>query len=837
MLVRASARYLLQHPWLLLLSLVGVALGVAVVVSIDLANASATAAFRVSTETISGRATHQIVGAGETLNDTLYTTLRRSGMRETAPVAQGFVTARGRVLTLLGVDPLADAPFRSFTQGGVDLALFMATPGTVFLSSEAAARLQVAPGDTLGVQHDGQRYRLQVGAILTGRDEGTSRAMESVLVADIATAQQVLGMEGRLSHIDLMLEGDGAARLEAIRALLPPGTRVERPAARTEALESMTRAFQLNLAALSFLALVVGIFLVYNTTTFSVVQRRALLGRLRALGVQRREVFALVLGEAIAVGIVGTALGLLLGIVLGRGLVGLVSQTINDLYFTVAVKTDALPAWTLVKGALLGIGATVLAALLPAREAAQAEVTTVLRRSSSEAALRRRLPMLSITGAALIAVSVLVLVVPQGGLVLSYGALLILLLGFALLVPLAVDRFAVLVRPVAGWLGGPVGRMAAGGLSANLSRIGVAVAALSVAVAATIGVGVMIGSFRQTVVVWLDGALQADVYAQPPSLVARGGNASLAPEVVAALRATPGAQATYTIRSLDARTQFGATQLIAMSGGIVQEQSFGLKAGDAETVWPRLRSGEAALISEPYAFRHGVQTGDTLRLATDRGVVPLPVAGIYYDYGSDLGLVLIYRSLYEQLFDDRGVSGLALYAAPGITPDTLAERARAAVAGRQDVILRSNRGLRDYSMAIFDRTFTITSVLRLLAMLVAFVGVLSALMALQLERARELATLRAQGLTQGELWRLVSTQTGLMGLVAGLLSVPLGLALASVLVFVINRRSFGWTLQFVVTPGMLLGAVALALAAALLAGIYPAWKMARANPAQALREE
>jgi putative ABC transport system permease protein len=242
------------------------------------------------------------------------------------------------------------------------------------------------------------------------------------------------------------------------------------------------------------------------------------------------------------------------------------------------------------------------------------------------------------------------------------------------------------------------------------------------------------------------------------------------------------------------------------------------------------------MVSEPLALRRGLAVGDTLRLATEAGPRAFPVAAVFFDYASDLGVAMLYRSAYERLYSDRGVSGMAFYAQPGVPPDTLVERMRAATAGEQSVVLRSNAGLRQYSMDVFDRTFTITSVLRLLAMAVAFVGVLSALMALQLERARELATLRAVGMTRREVGGLIGAQTGLMGLMAGLLSLPLGLALAAALVFVVNRRSFGWTLQFSVTPGILLTAVALALIAALLAGIYPAWRMAQSRPAHALRD-
>ncbi|MEM1271893.1 MAG: FtsX-like permease family protein, partial [Bacteroidota bacterium] len=262
------------------------------------------------------------------------------------------------------------------------------------------------------------------------------------------------------------------------------------------------------------------------------------------------------------------------------------------------------------------------------------------------------------------------------------------------------------------------------------------------------------------------------------------------------------------------------------------------KSGDdPDLVWPALDRGEAVIISEPYAYRYGLASGDSLTIQTDRGPYRFRIAGVFFDYGSDIGLIMTTRIAYERLFDDRGFSGLAFYTDPDVSPEDLSETLRQAAGTEQALIVRSNRSLRDASMEIFDRTFTITSVLRLLAVLVAFIGVLSALMALALERSRELAVLRATGLTPSELWRYVTMQTGLLGLAAGLLSIPLGLVLAYVLTFVINKRSFGWTLQFNVDPNLLIQALLLGLIAALLAGLFPAWKMARANPALALRDE
>jgi putative ABC transport system permease protein len=229
--------------------------------------------------------------------------------------------------------------------------------------------------------------------------------------------------------------------------------------------------------------------------------------------------------------------------------------------------------------------------------------------------------------------------------------------------------------------------------------------------------------------------------------------------------------------------------------------------------------------------------GSVIDLGTDRGRKPFRVAGIYADYASDEGGILMLRPTYEAYFDDRGVSALGLVAKPGVDLAALRDRVRERAGGEQALVVRANRELLDASLAIFDRTFAVTDVLRLLSVGVAFIGILSALSALALERSRELAVLRAIGLSPRKLFRLVTLQTSLMGLFAGIFSLPLGLVLAYILVFVINRRSFGWTLELALSPDVALKAMVLSLLAAVLAGIYPAIKMSRANPATALREE
>ena len=842
LLWQSSLRFLLKHPWHFLLSILGVALGVAMVISIDLSNSSAQRAFSLSAEALTGKTTHQIQGSGDFLSDQVYRDLRlTTGYRNSAPVIDGYGTLQGldRTFQILGVDPIAEGPFRDFSSqdGGIDLAKFITGQPTAVISESVLADLAKNIGDSLQVSVGGRLFDLLVVGAIATDDKRSQQALENVLLIDINTAQQLFGMASQLSRIDLIIPNENEESIIAsLSAGLPVGTRLVSASSRTDTLSQMTRAFELNLQALSLLALLVGMFLIYNTMTFSVVQRLSLIGRLRALGVTKSEILSMILKEAVIIGLIGTILGITAGIGLAQFLLGLVTQSINDLYFVLSVQELTIEIALILKAIILGLGATLLAAFWPAREASEAEVSTVLRRSSSESRLVQRLPIISLIGLIIGLVGGGILLLPNGGIIAGYSSLLFVIIGFSLFIPALMVGLAAVIRPIFGALGGLIGKMSVRGVVTELSRTSVAVAALVVAVAASVGVGVMVDSFRVTVVSWLESQLQADIYVQPPSVVARKADAQLQTELVQLLKETEGVESVHTVFSEDVMTTFGSSNLVTTSLGVNASKSYQTKEIQ-DGFWEQFAQEKVIMISEAYAYRFGIGINDSLGIMTDKGMQYFPIRAIYFDYASDIGTVTMNRSLYDRYFDNRAISGLALYANDQTEVNVLVDRLRNRAAGVQDVFIRSNKGLREASIEIFDRTFTVTVVLRLLAVMVAFVGILSSLMALQLERAREHAVLRANGMTPGQLWNYVITQTGVMGVIAGVLSIPLGLLISYVLVYVINLRSFGWTLEFMVSPSLLIQAVGLAVGAALLAGIYPSWKMARANPTEALRSE
>ncbi|HLF01528.1 MAG TPA: FtsX-like permease family protein [Anaerolineales bacterium] len=842
-LLKTGLRDLLRRPLQTGLMILGVALGVAVVIAIDLANTSASRAFSLSTEAVTGRATHQIVGGPEGVSAELYRQVRVDwGFRFSAPVVEGVGIAPdldGQPLRVLGLDPIADAPFRTYLSNTgeasvVNFARFYTEPNTVLIGVGMAERYGLKLDDRIQLQVGDRVESVTVIGTLrvTPGDEGNRRALDGLLIMDVANAQRLVGMGDRLSRIDLIAD---EASVERLKSSLPSEVRVVPATEQAETVAQLTSAFQLNLTALSLLALIVGMFLIYNTMMFSVVQRRQVFGIMRSLGVTGGQLFALILFEAALASFIGAAIGLALGWALGQGAVRLVTQTINDLYYVLSVRDAPLTVVTTLKGLALGIGAGLASAAGPAGEAAGVEPITAMRASSFEDRLRRWLKWIGVGGCLLGLMGWAALMLGGDSLIASFGGLFTIVIGLAMVVPSATIFFmAIAARLPFGILN----RLAARTVVKAISRTSVAIAALMVAVSVTIGVSLMIDSFRATVTNWLDLTLVADIYLSAPSAGGVRNSSVVAADLPQRVAAVPGVAVVETVRGVGIDSEFGPVHLVVADTQRRRSASlYRFAEGDPEEIWDRMNREEVVIVSEPFAYRHNIPAqGGVVTLRTDKGEKTFAVIGVFYDYASDQGTVMISRQLYEQWWNDRGYTGVSVYAAEGVEVNELADRLRAELKGTA-LQVQANRALRDEALQIFDRTFAITNALRLLAVIVAFIGVLSALMALQIERTRELSTMQAVGLTQAQLWRLTFLETGFMGATAGVLSLPVGFILALVLVYVINLRSFGWTIQLALDPWVFGQALAVSVVAALLAAIYPLWRLQKMPVAAGLRQE
>jgi putative ABC transport system permease protein len=582
----------------------------------------------------------------------------------------------------------------------------------------------------------------------------------------------------------------------------------------------------------------VGLFLIYNTMTFSVVSRRKLFGTLRCLGVTRHEVFGMVMVEAVLVGLVGSVLGILLGIIMGRQTVDMVTTTINDLYYTTTVQAVGIPPESLFKGMLLGLLASAAAAAIPAWEAASVPPQAALVRSTLERKSRGLVGWSAGIGVLMILTGTGIFVLPRTDLISGFGGTFAVIIGFALLAALALVGLMRLMTPVLALVFGFLGRMAPRSLVNALSRTSIATAALTVAVSVTIGVTLMIGSFRHTVNLWLEATLQGDVYLSAPTFAGTAPSASIEPDIVSIVQSWPGVERVHVQRAVSVDSERGALQLFAITDDRVGfDRLYLQKTVESEDIWPAMQAG-GILISEPLARRLDLSgRGSSLDLLTANGIRTFPVIGIYYDYASSQGNLLMAMDAYRKFWQDESITALSLRLAPEADADDVAAALSDVLAGQQRLLVRPNQALRADVIDIFDRTFAITNALRILATLVAFIGILNTLLLLQMEKQREVGILRALGLTGRQLWRLVMLETGLMGLTAGLLAAPTGYVLSLILIYIINQRSFGWTLQQSIEPAAFVQALLTAVGAALLAGVYPAYRLSKMAAVDVIRNE
>jgi putative ABC transport system permease protein len=816
-----------RHPWQILLSLIGVAIGVAVIVAVDLANVSAEREFERANQVVDGLATHRVGGALGGIDEEIHTAIKVDlGIREAAPVVRGEVLIAGEAFTLLGIDPVSDYRLRGFRlyQGDVEAA-----PFPLFADAALSRRLGLDMGVAVTLAHGGHEREFVFSGILGG-DEGAVLP-EDMLITDIAAAQVFLRSGGRLSYIDLKLERD--EDVAAVTAILPQQAHLVSTESRNRARFDMTRAFRINLTALGMLALVVGLFLIYNTVSFQVVRRRPLFGLLRAIGVTSNGVFGYLIAEAAIIAAIGVGLGVGLGILLSQSLYAMVTGTMDTLYFELSRGLVTLDPLTLFKAAGIGMGASLLAATIPALEARATPPRGLLVRSGQERAGKRQVLWVVFALGALAMAAALLWLLPDS-LVAAFAALFLLILGVAALAPVVVVGLSI-------GLGGPAARLGMTGTAmamrnarTHLSRTGLAASALTLAVAASLGVALMIDSFRTSVEDWLVNYLRADIYI---GMGEHQGDA-FSPDFIESLRRLEGVASVGLGRRLTVDDPVhGSLELFVVATSAEDFQSFQLKSGRPEGLWQRFSSAGEVLVSEPFANRFDLSPGDVFELATDRGRRALTIAGVYFDYSSDRGVLTMSPETFARSFDPRGYRAASLYLESGVDSGRVLAEFERSLNPDGQLFARSNRELRDLSLGIFDRTFEVTGILRLLAMVVAVTGIIAALMSLQLERTREYAMLRAIGFTRRQMGVQVLAETGLTGFASGLLAIPLGMLLSVLLIRVINVRSFGWSMQTVVDPGLLVQALWLAVASALIAGLYPALKFRSFDIAGGLKND
>ncbi len=848
-LLRAALAHWRQARTLTLLTVFGVALGVASVVCIQTLNQGALAAFGGGMKAVSGDADLTVLGHGPDLDENLYpTVLAHPDVTAAWPLVRAWGRLAGHedaYIEIVGVDVFAPVRFpvrlgdAGHATGDVTrFADLLHVPGWVALTPAYAEELGLAAGDTFTVAVADRLVTLEVGALVDFQ-RAAPLASRKLALMDISQAQHLFGHRGRVQQFDVQVRPGVAPEAVAagLQERLGPGAQVLTPAQREQNAAGLLAAFRLNLTALSLISVLVGVFLIFSAVHASLVRRRREFGLLRSLGASRRQVLGLILLETAVLGLAGTALGLPLGYAAALLNMETVSATLTSIYLLSEIEQMHLPPLLVAVAVVVGLGGALLGALLPALDIARRDPVVLLGAAGLPERLSRLAPRLALVGVG-VAAAVMVWYLGGGraykvsGFVLAFFLMVVLPLWTPLLLRETVGR----IPPGGfGW------RLGLRGLASRLQSTSFAVAALAVTVSMLVGITLLIGSFRATLDTWIGQTLVADIYVTGASWQRDLGQTWLADDTVDLLVEFDGVAAADLQRRLETRTDQGRrVRVVAFERrGDAQRRKISrvpLLAGDAETVERRLLAESVALISEPLARQAGLDVGDTLRLRGPHGTTPLAVVGIGYDYASENGVVFVSRATLEGMFGPGGVAAVALTMAPGRDPGAVMDALRVALDGRA-VELRSNQRLRAEVMDIFDQTFAVTRILQAMALVIAVCGVSLTLLIMGRERATELALYRCIGATRGQLFRLGLSEgagLGVLGLALGLAG---GAVLAMILILLINRDWFGWTIRFALPTADLVWQGVWILGGAVAAAVYPALRASRTPATELTRED
>ncbi|MGD2271724.1 MAG: FtsX-like permease family protein [Desulfobacterales bacterium] len=847
-----SLRHLRRHRFQAILVLGGIALGAAVFTSVRLSVHASLASFTQSMDHIAGRADRVLVRPGGFLPEKIISrVLKHPVVRYASPLMTAYVKIFGvdaEPFLLIGIDPILDRSFRSWQvaraenrQAAIWLDLIK-EPYTLVLGKSLARQYGYTAGGTILVEHSRQSIEFRIAGELA--PEGLALVDNGrVAFTDIATFQEFTGLHGKLDRIDVLLAPETTSeQLHDLVTTLPEGVVLSSPSERRESGQAMIRAYQLNLSILSFASLFVGMFLVYSLVALNTASRRHELAVLRSTGASARFLFSIFLAEGAIFGVAGWLLAIPLSGLLIKYLLYGVSQTISSLFVRVQVEQLSLSAWEILLSFVVTLFISILAAFQPARMAMKVSPQEAMNTSRHLDRSGKSIIILGVIG-----VFCIVLVWPLSQLpsysgvpLPGYVATLLLFSGFALLSPWMLDKFGKRLSPMLRNLGGLPAYLAGRHIRDSGNRTAISVGALITAVALYVSLVVMIHSFRQTVEMWAHQTVSGDLFATTKMGEINQFRYPISPEVVkilqnldAAVDIVPNRRYFLTYEKFPYEFEALAVEVFLRYGSFVWLQ------GTPGKVLPQLIRGDGVIVSEVFSNRTGLSSGDLFRARIETSRIELPILGVVRDYRTQGGVVFYALPEFKKRYHDPGWGGVRFFFSDrnqNLDASVSALRREIVEKSGDKLAMISGKELRQSILTVFDETFAITTVLLFIALVIAALGITTTLAVLVLERTRQLNTLYAVGASFGQIRSMIFWESILMVMAGEIAGLICGLFLSYLLVFVINRQSFGWTFLYGLDLKALIFSLPLIILTALLAALPAVRLVFREPPATLLRE-
>lgn len=814
----------------MLLSVLGIALGVALGVAVNVINGRAVDAFSLAVQKLSGKADLVVSGPSAGFSEDLYPMIARLPEVQVASPALALdakVPGRKEPLKVVGIDPFRAARLQPalVAENAAD-NISLLTTGAVFLSPAAAAWLKLRPGDSLPLQVGLELLQLKVAGMLPA--EGYRQRLA---VMDIAAAQWRFGQLGRLNRIDLRLRpGTDVARFRGrLQAMLPSGVAVEPPSAEGDKAAHLSRAYRVNLNVLALVALFTGAFLVFATQALSVLRRRAQLALLRVLGVTRTGLLTLLLGEGAIIGAVGAGLGVALGYYTAAAALRQLGGDLGGGYFPGIIAAPTADAKTLAAFFLLGVLTAVLGTLFPALETVRTPPAPALKAGDQERALakaKQPWPALGLIAFGL----ALTTAPPVGGLPLfGYFAIASILVGAVLLMPVvAAALFAFLPVPQSA-----PAQVATAQLRGAPGHAAVSMAAILVSFSLMVSMAIMVASFRRSVDDWLSQVLPADLYLRA---AAAGDTAFIGPAEQELIAGTPGVKRADFQRNQDILLAPDAPRVVLIARPMSEREAPHLLPlrGYGRV---RIHGLPPVWISEAVSDLYGFRPGQQIQLPIGGKEVALRVAGIWRDYARQAGAIVIDRALYVELTGDRRANSAALWLGPAATPQEVSHLLQERLPRGAQFEIATPGEIRAVSLGIFDRSFAVTYLLEAVAVVIGVFGISSSFGAQVLARRGEFGMLRHIGMTRGQIGAMLGIEGGIVGTLGVVAGITLGWGISLILIHVVNRQSFHWSMDLHMPWMLLIGLAVLLIGAAVTTAAWSGRQAMGRDVINAVRED
>jgi putative ABC transport system permease protein len=840
--------YFRRHILRTLLTTAGIVLGVAVFVGMHTANESVLYAFNRTVDRIAGKTELQVSAGEPGFNEEVLEQVQASrAVRVAVPVIEAVVDSRiagqGSLL-VLGTDLTGDRSLRDYDLESGDEAViddplvFLAQADSIIVTKEFAEKNGLAVNGTLTLGTVLGDRRFTVRGIM--KASGLSSAFGGNLaIMDIYAAQRMFGRGRTFDRIDLAARpGFTIAQTQAdLRRRLGPGFQVDPPSGRGQQFESMVAAYSMMVNISSLFALFIGMFIIYNSFAIAVTQRRAEIGILRALGATRRQIRGLFLGESALTGLIGSIGGLALGLLIARAIAASIGSLISDFY-GVAQRADEVSTSPLVlSGALLiGIATSIVAALIPAQQAAQVDPVQALQKgkyqtvSAGESRLR-------LTAATTLAAISAACVAVGGSRVVFYIGYAMAITVALLLGPLLVLALARALRPILRWIRPVEGALAADSLIQAPRRTSASVAAVMLSLALVVAFAGMARASYGSIIDWMDGALNPDLFVSPSQdIVTR--TLRFPESMGSELAGIAGIRRIQPVRN--ARVMFAGTPVMIVAVDIASIAETARRPpveGDADEMYRLTAAGRGLMLSDNLAQLQHLHAGDTVELPAPNGVIRLPIAGIVVDYSDQQGTILMDRSLFKTYWHDDSVNIFRVYLTAGASVPEVKRRILAKYAGQRQMFVLTNGEVRAYILRITDQWFGLSAVQIAVAVLVAILGIVNTLTVSITDRRRELGVLQAVGGLHGQIRRTI----WLEALSIGALGLALGYALGAINLYyileIVHRDIAGMRFDYQFPLSVTLALVPTMLGAAFIAALWPAESAVRGSLVEALEYE